>query len=46
MVKTFDQLNFGSHPFSEKGVHGTNIVIRGTDKKLIEEAEDKVRSLT
>ncbi len=46
MVKTFDQLNFGSYPFSEKGVHGTNIVIRGTDKKLMEEAEDKVRSLT
>ena len=46
MVKTFDQLNFGSYPFSEKGVYGTNIVIRGTDKKLMEEAEDKVRSLT
>ena len=46
MVKTFDQLNFGSYPFSEKGIHGTNIVIRGTDKKLMEEAEDKVRSLT
>jgi len=46
MVKTFDQLNFGSYPFSEKGFHGTNIVIRGTDKKLMEEAEDKVRSLT
>lgn len=46
MVKTFDHLNFGSYPFSEKGVHGTNIVIRGNDKKLMEEAEDKVRSLT
>lgn len=46
MVKTFDQLNFGSYPFSEKGVYGTNIVIRGTDKKLMEEAEGKVRSLT
>ena len=46
MVKTFDQLNFGSYPFSEKGVHGTNIVIRGNNKKLMEEAEDKVRSLT
>ena len=46
MVKTFDQLNFGSYPFNEKGVHGTNIVIRGNDKKLMEEAEDKVRSLT
>jgi len=46
MVKTFDQLNFGSYPFSEKGVYGTNIVIRGNDKKLMQEAEDKVRSLT
>ena len=45
MVKTFDQLNFGSYPFSEKGVYGTNIVIRGNDKKLMQEAEDKVRSL-
>ena len=44
-MKTFNQLNFGSYPFSEKGVYGTNIVIRGKDKKLIEEAEDKVRSL-
>ena len=46
IVKTFNQLNFGSYPFSEKGVYGTNIVIRGKDKKLMEEAEDKVRSLT
>jgi molybdenum cofactor synthesis domain-containing protein len=46
IVKTFDKLNFGSYPFSEKGVHGTNIVIRGNDKKIMEEAEDKVRSLT
>ena len=46
IVKTFNHLNFGSYPFSEKGVYGTNIVIRGTDKKLMEEAEDKVRSLT
>ena len=45
IVKTFNQLNFGSYPFSEKGVYGTNIVIRGKDKKLMEEAEDKVRSL-
>ena len=34
MVKTFDQLNFGSYPFSEKGVYGTNIVIRGKIKNL------------
>ena len=46
VVKTFDQLTFGSYPFSEKGVYGTNIVIRGKDKKLMEEAEVKVRSLT
>jgi len=45
IVKMFDQLNFGSYPFSEKGVYGTNIVIRGKDKKLMEEAENKVRSL-
>ena len=45
IVKTFNQLTFGSYPFNEKGVYGTNVVIRGKDKKLIKEAEDKVRSL-
>ena len=45
IVKAFSKLNFGSYPFNENGVHGTNIVIRGKDKKLIIKAEEKVRTI-
>ena len=45
IVREFSKLNFGSYPFNEKGVHGTNIVIRGKDYKLMIKAEEKVRTL-
>ena len=45
IVREFSKLNFGSYPFNEKGVHGTNIVIRGKDNKLMIKAEEKVRTL-
>jgi len=45
IVKAFSKLNFGSYPFNENGTHGTNIVIRGKDKKLIIKAEEKVRTI-
>ena len=45
IVREFSKLNFGSYPFNEKGVHGTNIVIRGKDDKLMIKAEEKVRTL-
>lgn len=45
IVKAFSKLNFGSYPFNENGIHGTNIVIRGKDKKLIIKAEEKVRTI-
>ena len=45
IVKAFSKLNFGSYPFNENGIHGTNIVIRGKDKKLIIKAKEKVRTI-
>ena len=45
IVKAFSKLNFGSYPFNENGIHGTNIVIRGKDKKLMIKAEEKVRNI-
>ena len=45
IVKAFSKLTFGSYPFNENGIHGTNIVIRGKDKKLIIKAEEKVRTI-
>ena len=45
IVKAFCELNFGSYPFDENGIHGTNIVIRGKDEKLMIQAEEKVRTL-
>ena len=45
IVKAFSKLTFGSYPFNENGIHGTNIVIRGKDKKLMIKAEKKVRTI-
>ena len=45
IVKAFSKLTFGSYPFNENGTHGTNIVIRGKDKKLMIKAEEKVRTI-
>ena len=45
IVKGFSKLTFGSYPFNENGIHGTNIVIRGKDKKLMIKAEEKVRTI-
>ena len=45
IVKAFSKLTFGSYPFNENGIHGTNIVIRGKDKKLMVKAEERVRTI-
>ncbi len=45
IVKAFSKLTFGSYPFNENGIHGTNIVIRGKDKKMMIKAEEKVRAI-
>ena len=45
IVKAFSKLTFGSYPFNENGIHGTSIVIRGKDKKLMIKAEEKVRNI-
>ena len=38
LASDFDDLSMGSYPFQNDGVHGTNIVIRGTDPDQIERA--------
>ena len=45
IVKAFSKLTFGSYPFNENGIVGTNIVIRGKDKKLMIKAKEKVRTI-
>ena len=45
ILKAFSKLTFVSYPFNENGIHGTNIVIRGKDKKLMIKAEEKVRTI-
>ena len=45
IVKAFSKLTFGSYPFNENGIHGTNIVIRGKDNKLMIKAGEKVRTI-
>ena len=38
LAKTYDDLSIGSYPFIRNGVHGTNIVIRGTDGARVDAA--------
>lgn len=38
LAEDFPDLSIGSYPYSEGGVHGAEIVIRGTETGLVEEA--------
>ncbi|UOW01019.1 molybdopterin-binding protein [Agrococcus sp. SCSIO52902] len=38
-------LSIGSYPFDDAGVHGTNIVVRGTDPTLVREAMERLRAI-
>lgn len=38
IAKNFPELSIGSYPFQKDGIYGTNIVIRGTNKAMIEAA--------
>ncbi len=45
LAKEFSDLSFGSYPFQHNGVHGANIVIRGTDGARVEAAAIRVAGL-
>jgi len=37
VAAAFPDLSFGSYPFQKDGVYGSNLVVRGTDKTLLEQ---------
>lgn len=41
----FPAVSLGSYPFFAEGVHGTNIVVRGTDAELIEHVYSRLERL-
>jgi len=41
----FADLSFGSYPFQRDGAFGANIVIRGTDQALLNEAAQQLRAI-
>jgi molybdenum cofactor synthesis domain-containing protein len=45
LAASFPQLSIGSYPFSEAHLHGTNIVVRGTDPAVIDEAVERLEAL-
>jgi hypothetical protein len=38
LAAEYPDLSMGSYPFIQNGAHGTNLVIRGTDPALLDEA--------
>lgn len=40
MVARYDALSFGSYPFQRDGRFGANVVVRGVDKAMVDEAAD------
>lgn len=45
LAAEFPDLAIGSYPFYTGGVHGTNIVVRGTDEALVEQAYGRLERL-
>lgn len=45
LAAEFADLSFGSYPFIQNGVHGTNIVVRGTDPARIDAAMGRLAAL-
>jgi len=38
IAEQYDQLSFGSYPFHQNGIYGTNIVVRGSDSSAVKMA--------
>ena len=45
LAEEFSDLSFGSYPFIQDGVHGCNLVVRGTDPARIDAAMSKLAEL-
>ncbi|WP_147126371.1 competence/damage-inducible protein A [Shimia ponticola] len=45
LVDAYQDLSFGSYPFQKDGKFGSNIVIRGTEMAVLEEAQAKLVAL-
>jgi molybdenum cofactor synthesis domain-containing protein len=45
LAKADPKLSFGSYPFIQNGVFGSNIVVRGTDKAKLKQAEHELAQL-
>lgn len=45
LADEFSDLTFGSYPFHAEGVHGTNLVVRGTDPARLEVALARLEEL-
>ncbi len=46
LAEEFDDLSFGSYPFIQNGVHGCNLVVRGTDAARVDQAMARLTELT
>lgn len=45
IAKDFPDLQIGSYPFQQDGRYGTNIVLRGTDRDMLDQAVARVAAL-
>jgi molybdenum cofactor synthesis domain-containing protein len=45
LAKAYPDLHFGSYPFHQQGVHGTNVVVRGTDLATVNAAMARLGDL-
>lgn len=45
LTKDYPSLSFGSYPFIQNGLFGSNIVVRGTDKVKLKQAEQSLAQL-
>src|SRR5690606_5723126 len=45
LAAEMDDLSFGSYPFRDDAVYGTNIVVRGTDRARIREAVERLEAI-
>jgi len=45
LAQAFEDLAFGSYPFQKDGVHGANVVIRGTNGARVEKAYGQLEAL-
>jgi molybdenum cofactor synthesis domain-containing protein len=45
LAEAYPELHFGSYPFHQQGVHGTNVVVRGTDVAAVNAAMARLGDL-